>query len=104
MKKFFLICALMLVAGLTMSAGPRVITNFDKGWKFSLGDIENAQNVTFKDAAWRTLDLPHDWSIEGENLESNPGGGNVGYFPMGIGWYRKTFNVPGYDKSKKYSI
>lgn len=94
----------MLVAGLTMSAGPRVITNFDKGWKFSLGDIENAQNVTFKDAAWRTLDLPHDWSIEGENLQDNPGGGSVGYFPMGTGWYRKTFNVPKYSKSKLYSI
>jgi beta-galactosidase len=28
----------------------------------------------------------------------------VGYFPTGIGWYRKTFNFPGYSKNHMYSI
>ena len=43
---------------------------------------------------WRTLDLPHDWSIEGTPNEKAPGGGGTGYFPGGIGWYRKTFRLP----------
>jgi len=38
--------------------------NFNSDWKFSLGDIENAQNLEFNDETWTSLHLPHDWSIE----------------------------------------
>jgi len=38
--------------------------NFNSDWKFSLGDIGNAQNLDFSDEKWKTLHLPHDWSIE----------------------------------------
>lgn len=82
----------------------RKILPFDDNWKFYLGDATGAQQITFKDASWRTLNVPHDWSIEGANLENAPGGGNVGYFPNGIGWYRKTFNVPTLKKDSKWSI
>ena len=82
----------------------RVITPFDQGWRFVQADPAGAQAPGFNDRSWRTLDLPHDWSLEGENLESNPGGGSIGYFPMGTGWYRKAFDVPGYSKDKLYSI
>lgn len=82
----------------------RSITDFDAGWKFNLGDTPAASRPSFNDRAWRALDLPHDWSIEGENLEDAPGGGRVGYFPTGIGWYRKTFDVPMYSKERLYSI
>ncbi len=114
MKKRTLFLALVL---LTLSAfpaqqlraagagdSPRRTTNFDKEWRFHLGDVQNAQQKSFSDKGWRLLDVPHDWSIEGENLENAPGGGSVGYFPMGIGWYRKTFNVPGWSREKRYSI
>ncbi len=38
------------------------------------------------------MNLPHDWSIEGRPEEANPAGNDGGYYPTGIGWYRKTFD------------
>ena len=77
---------------------------FDDNWKFSLGDIAQAKNLNFDDKTWRSLDLPHDWSIEGKISIDNPTLGAGGYFPAGIGWYRKTFNMPASLKGKKVSI
>ncbi len=82
----------------------RIIHNFDNDWRFTLGDPKNAEKTSFTDSDWRQLNVPHDWSIEGENKRENPGGGSVGYFPTGTGWYRKSFTVPRWDKEKKYSI
>lgn len=86
------------------TAQSRKVTSFDNDWRFMKGDVAEAQSVTFNDSKWRTLNVPHDWSIEGENLKDNPGGGSIGYFPMGTGWYRKNFSVPGYNKNKVYTI
>ena len=74
--------------------------DFDKGWQFHLGDVKNAQLKTTNDAAWRTLDLPHDWSIEGKFSKDNPATPEGGALPGGIGWYRKTFTVPAASKGK----
>jgi len=77
---------------------------FDNNWKFFLGDTIAASQKEFNDAVWRSLDLPHDWSIEGEILPKNPTKGAGGYFPAGIGWYRKTITVPQAWQGKKISI
>jgi beta-galactosidase len=66
----------------------------DPGWRFTLGDPAGAERPGFDDRSWRRLDLPHDWSIEGTPREDAPGGGRVGYFPSGLGWYRKAFRLP----------
>jgi beta-galactosidase len=77
---------------------------FDYDWKFYLGDTASARLNDFDDKAWRTLDLPHDWSIEGQIHPKNPTGMAGGYFPAGVGWYRKTFKAPGEWKDKLVSI
>ena len=77
---------------------------FDNDWKFLLGDSPAASSINFDDKSWRTLDLPHDWSIEGTLDTNNPMGNDGGYFPAGIGWYRKTFAVPESWKNKRVSI
>jgi beta-galactosidase len=77
---------------------------FDFNWKFFLGDAQEAKAVDFNDADWRSLDLPHDWSIEGKISSKNPTGSAGGYFPAGIGWYRKSFKVPAEWKNKNVSI
>ncbi len=76
----------------------------DRNWKFTLGDTEQAKNTVFNDHTWRTIDLPHDWSIEGEFKQNEPTGGDGGYLPTGIGWYRKAFKVPVNIKGKQVSI
>jgi len=104
MKKVLFSALLLLGLCATAAAQSRETTAFDADWRFSLGDPKNAQSASFNDRSWRSLDLPHDWSIELDPVESAPGGGAVGYFPTGTGWYRKHFDVPGYSRDKNYSI
>jgi beta-galactosidase len=62
-----------------------VLTSLDRGWRFHRGDIRVTNPGDWKferahwmktgkmapatpgydDAAWRTVDLPHDWAVEG---------------------------------------
>ncbi|MEO6631386.1 MAG: hypothetical protein ABIN13_06675, partial [Mucilaginibacter sp.] len=72
----------------------RTVADFDKGWHFHLGNVDNGEKASLNDAGWRTLNLPHDWSIEGKFSKDNPATPEGGALPGGIGWYRKTFTVP----------
>jgi beta-galactosidase len=86
------IAALSLAA--SPAAGQRQRLSMDPGWRFTLGDPAGAEQPGFDDHDWRQLDLPHDWSIEGTPRQDAPGGGGMGYYPAGVGWYRKAFRVP----------
>lgn len=66
----------------------------DTGWKFHLGDMPGAQQPDFMDRDWRQVDVPHDWSIGGTPDPDAPSGAGGGYFPTGIGWYRRSFDAP----------
>lgn len=85
----------------------------EKGWKFTKGEVSNAEMPAFNDAKWETVDIPHDWAIFGpfdknndlqnvavtQNLETQASlkTGRTGGLPyVGIGWYRTTFHsTPG---------
>ncbi|HEY3628062.1 MAG TPA: glycoside hydrolase family 2 TIM barrel-domain containing protein [Terracidiphilus sp.] len=83
---------------------PRQEIAADGAWKFFLGDPGGAEVPSFADAAWRTVDLPHDWSIESKPDKDNPSGAGGGFFRGGTGWYRKTFHAPGDWKGKRVSV
>jgi hypothetical protein len=71
-------------------------------WKFQKGDFPKAASPDFDDSKWRTLDLPHDWSVEGplnQGLASA-----TGYLPGGIAWYRKALDIPLNQKDKKIYV
>lgn len=70
----------------------RTRVSFDFDWKFFLGDVPAAKDAVFDDAQWRSLNVPHDWSIEGEYDKNNPAGIAGGFLPTGTGWYRKHFD------------
>ena len=74
--------------------------NFDAGWRFTLVNDENSWRPEFNDSGWRTLDLPHDWSIEGKFDEKNPATTGGGALPGGIGWYRKKFSLDPKESGK----
>ena len=103
-KKGFLVITLMLFSASLTSAQPRSRASFNEGWKFFLGDNENAKNPNFDDSKWRRLTLPHDWSIEGAFDEKNPAKPEGGGLPTGIGWYRKSFVVPASSASKIITV
>ncbi len=106
MKKIICISLVGLSALLASCTQSEVRTteSFNSGWKFYLGDAPGAENSEFDDASWRKLDLPHDWSIEGEFSADNPASPGGGALPGGMGWYRKTFNLPASAKGKKVFI
>jgi beta-galactosidase len=76
----------------------------DKNWKFIQSDIKEAEKTDYDDTKWRTLNLPHDWSIEGEFKEDAATKGPGGYLPTGIGWYRKHFNIASTGKGQQFRI
>lgn len=90
--------AALLAAPLLLAQ--RETLSFDRGWRFHRGDVPQAQQPEFVDTAWRRLDVPHDWSIEGPFSEQHPAGVAGGALPGGIGWYRKTFSLPAGDTAK----
>ncbi len=82
----------------------RTLLSFDDGWLFFKGDATGADQSTFADAAWRALNVPHDWSIEGPFDMNAPTTGRGGYLPAGVGWYRKHFSLPQTLSSKRVFI
>lgn len=76
------------------AAAVRVEQCLDTNWRFNLGDDGAAKSAAFDDSAWRTLDVPHDWSIEGDYNKANPTAQVCGYLPSGIGWYRREIDMP----------
>lgn len=93
---------MLAVCGLSASADDRRL--FDEGWQFTQTDSVKMSWFGYNDKTWRTLDLPHDWAIEGDFMATAPSGASGGALPGGIGWYRKHFNVTKADKSKKLFI
>ena len=91
---------LLVVLG-AAAAGRR--SSFDENWKFLKSEAPGAEQAAFDDKAWRALDLPHDWAIEGPfDVKYGP---STGGLPIGgTGWYRKHFTVPAEDIGKFYSI
>ncbi len=82
----------------------RVTQSFDADWRFLKGGANGAETTEFNDSAWRTLNVPHDWSIEGPFDADNKTGGAGAFLPSGISWYRKHFTVADKDKAKRIFI
>lgn len=106
MKKIYIILLICLYAGINSYAqsSPRNTIDFNSGWKFLLCDDSLARIATYNDATWRSVTLPHDWSIEGSFSETNPATNQGAALPGGIGWYRKTFVLPAVTGGKDVRI
>src|SRR5687767_2760685 len=95
------LCLLLFVASLSLAnSRPGKRVSFNESWRFKLGDVASGQDASLNHSQWRLLNLPHDWSIEGEFSVSNPAGTGGGALPGGIGWYRKAFTVPARVRGK----
>lgn len=101
----FAICSLLLLPSfLCVKSYAFERHLWDEGWRFALHSDDKAHETTFDDHAWRVLDLPHDWAIEGDFYALNPSGANGGALPGGIGWYRKHLNLNDNDASSRYVL
>ena len=109
MKKLVSILSIVLIftgnsIALSAKTGVRQHLLIDNNWKFIQSDVKGAENQVFDDSKWRTLNLPHDWSIEGEFKEDAITKGPGGYLPTGIGWYRKHLTLSSFGKDQQYWI
>jgi beta-galactosidase len=112
---FMMVITFCISDTLLAQESPRSRESFNQGWKFvkyfnasneavtTDKEPENLQLPSVNDNNWRSLDLPHDWAIEGpfsDTLENN-----TGLLPWkGIGWYRKHFTVSDNDKGKRIYV
>lgn len=76
--------------------------NFNKDWKFHLGDNSSASNQSFDDSSWTDVDLPHDFSII--QAFTSSGEAESGFLPGGTGWYRKSFTLSEDMADKNYLL
>jgi beta-galactosidase len=112
---------------------PRERLLLDFGWRFKLGDADDAAKdsgygalarertfaksgsivpagLSFDDSGWRSLDLPHDWAVElpfkDVPLLAELGGKPLGreYPETSIGWYRRTFDLAASDAGKRIAV
>ena len=79
----------------------RINLCLDEGWRFSPKNIPAGEDPALEDSDWRTVNLPHDFSIEGDYDPANPSGGSGGFLPTGTVWYRKTLSIPPKWQGKK---
>jgi beta-galactosidase len=101
---------LLLLLALNASQCSRPVKNlrttidFTGEWKFYLDREERTIDNLPDDTAWTEINLPHDWSIEGEFSPDNPATPGGGALPGGIGWYRKIFQLEEQNRGKKIFI
>lgn len=111
MKKIPLLFLLLVLFGKTNAQ--RTETVFDANWKFIKADVPDGEKINTDDKSWRTVELPHDWSIEdlpnqsdsvrGPFTSASIGATATGYTVGGIAWYRKHFTLSN-TANKKVSI
>ncbi|MFD2719630.1 glycoside hydrolase family 2 TIM barrel-domain containing protein [Hymenobacter monticola] len=97
------------------SAQPARTVSFDQSWRFSRDSVAGGELPAYRDAQWRKLDLPHDWSIEdlptqipgrtfGPFDKKKTANMMAGFVTGGTGWYRKRFATDPGATGKRVSI
>ncbi len=110
MKFFFVFLAILPCVPCAAQSVDSSNILFDAQWQFFKGGVERGQAVTVDDSHWRTVDLPHDWSIEDIGSTESPFDSNAisqvggGFTVGGTGWYRKSFFIPANLKGKSIHI
>lgn len=116
------VIVLQLAVTLNVQGAPRETLLMNFGWKFHKGELpvnhwgkyastgkygkEPGIGLAYDDSAWRSLDLPHDFTLEG--FAPNPK--TLTYFQAtpgaksDVGWYRRHFKIPASDKGRRITV
>ncbi|MCA1760428.1 MAG: beta galactosidase jelly roll domain-containing protein, partial [Bacteroidales bacterium] len=120
MKKNFLTFISLLIATFifAQNSNHRTVISLEDNWQFINQEVKGAENPELNTANWETVSVPHDWAIKGPfdktidaqkvrveqdmEEEARLRTGRTGALPhIGVGWYRKTFEVPEFENNKK---
>ena len=102
MRKHLVTVSLLLTSLFTNAYALNNNSDFNNGWKFTLSDSACYSFVNYNPSSWKTVNLPHDWSVD-LPFESTAEG-CTGFLKGGIGWYSKTFDTPDNFVDKKCYI
>ncbi|GCB43580.1 glycoside hydrolase family 2 TIM barrel-domain containing protein [Streptomyces sp. NL15-2K] len=101
-------------AGAASGASGRSTVALRDGWRFALvnpggitdptGAYADAAAPGYDDSGWRTVAVPHDWSIEQTPTTEHGTTSGTGFFPGGLGWYRLAFTLPPALAGKRISV
>ena len=98
---FLLLLSIGVFQSYHLFSQPNLNLSFDNNWLFSKTKDMAAAKYQFHDQSWRTVNVPHDWSIEDTVSKANKSSVEGGFFITGTAWYRKHFIAPISWKSKK---
>ena len=90
------LCLLMVIS--SIHAAGREKYNFNSDWKLKVGDIAQAESVSYSDTGWKSVTLPHAFN-EDEAFKLN-----IKDLTDTIVWYRKHFRLPADAKGRKVFI
>ncbi|WP_319500189.1 DUF4982 domain-containing protein [uncultured Draconibacterium sp.] len=114
----FIIILVLFSGCVKTTSETRSVQTLQKDWKFINQEVADAQLPQTDAANWETVEVPHDWAIKGPfdkqidaqkvrvtqdmEEEARLRTGRTGALPhIGIGWYRKTFELPDFGPGKK---
>ncbi len=101
--KRLIFTALMSLLTLSMMGqdfGRRVSLNDD--WRFHLGELKYGGIANLPTDDWQQITVPHDWSVL---QQASPEYAScTGFFPGGIGWYRRQVEVPAEEQGNKVYV
>ena len=121
-NKNLVILFIFVMTGISSSAKPtegtRIIQLLNTNWKFFNAEVPGGEQPALNTNGWQTVEVPHDWAISGPFDENNDlqvvqvvedgekvakrRSGRTGGLPhIGIGWYRKSLEVPASWKGKR---
>ncbi len=115
---FISIAFFLFVNSFAQKSNLRKITLLDENWQFINTEFAEAEKPETDTKSWETVSVPHDWAIKGpfdkeidkqtilvtQDLEkvAKVRTGRTGALPhIGVGWYRKPFELPEFKKGKK---
>ena len=103
-RTVLLACLAALAPIAALADSPRMVLPLNQDWRFHLGEAPQAVFRTFNDEAWRQVDVPHDYVVEGTFSETSPDPRAEllkpnwhwlhGFLPVRPAVYRKTFTIP----------
>ncbi|HUI92482.1 MAG TPA: DUF4982 domain-containing protein [Chitinivibrionales bacterium] len=100
----FILAATCFAETYTPEPSNRVTINLgETPWKFTKGDVANAQSPTFNDATWKDVGIPHCWNDTDTFINQGSGGGD-GSMLGGTCWYRKHFTLDNQYSGRKIFI
>lgn len=80
-----------------LSNSGREVFDFNVGWRFHKGQLDNAQLFYFDDSNWDIVNTPH-----GLELITTQASGSNNY--QGEAWYRKHFSIPTEIENKRLIV